>query len=429
MNKLDAELVGEALAAAGHELTAETEAEALLFVTCSVRDHAEQRVLSRLAQLQASKAAQPGFLVGVLGCMAQRLGAELLDRAPAVDLVCGTRQFGRISALLEQARSGPVVAVDEATVDSPGIVSAHERRRHHGPQAFISVMRGCNNFCAYCIVPHVRGGEESRPPEAVAAEAAALVAQGAHEITLLGQNIDAYGRDLGTDLAELLRLVHATPGLARLRFVTSHPRDITEKLVRTVHELPNVCAHFHMPAQSGSDRMLAAMGRGYTRAEYDRKLELIRRLAPEALVASDFIVGFPGETDADFALTLELIEAAGYQNSYIFKYSPRPGTRAAAWPDDVPAAVKQERNRILLAAQERISRLRNESLHGTVQEILVEGVSPRDPGRLIGRTAHNLICVFALPAPAADDWTGRIVRLRIVSSTPLTLHGELYDFS
>jgi tRNA-2-methylthio-N6-dimethylallyladenosine synthase len=426
MNKLDSELVAEALAGAGHTLTAdEAEADAVLFNTCSVRDHAEQRVLSRLAQLRARKERRPDLLVGVMGCMAQRLAEELLAKEPTLDLVCGTRAFPRIARLLEEAKTGPVVAVDETPLAAPGALAPHGRPLHAGPQGFVSVMRGCDNVCSYCIVPHVRGREESRPVRAVTEEVRALTDRGATEVTLLGQNIDAYGRDLGTDLAALLRAVHANEALLRIRFVTSHPKDITGELVRTVAELPRVAPHFHMPAQSGSTRVLRAMRRGYTREQYDGKLDLIHRHAPGALVASDFIVGFPGETEADFAATLDLVERAQFQNSYVFKYSPRPGTPAAALADDVPAEEKKRRNLALLAAQEAVGRARAEALRGSLQEILVEGVSPRDAGRLIGRTGTNLICVFdAPPEPEASALAGRLVMLEITGGTPLTLFGR-----
>lgn len=426
MNKLDSELVAEALISAGYEMTAdEAEADVILYNTCSVRDNAEQRVLSRIMQLKPVKKLRPHLLIGLMGCFAQRQGAALLDKLPHLDLVCGTRQFPQIAALLERARSGPVVAVEEEQLTAPGARDAHERSLHMGMQAYVSVMRGCNNFCSYCIVPYVRGREESRPADAVVEEARSLAEKGARELILLGQNIDAYGKDIGSTLAALLRRVHEeVDGLRRIRFVTSHPRDITEELVRTMHELPRVTDYLHMPAQSGCDRILKAMNRGYTSAEYDQKLEMIHRLAPGTLIASDFIVGFPTETAEEFDTSVELVRRAKFQNSFIFKYSPRPGTRAAEkMADDVPDEEKQRRNHALLAAQEDVKSERSASLVGSVQEILVEGISPRDPNKLLGRTAGNLIAVYD-KANTFEQEIGTLQRITVTRSTPLTLFGE-----
>ncbi len=425
MNKLDSELVTEALAAAGHSITAdETEADAVLFNTCSVRDHAEQRVLSRLAQLRPMKEERPGLIVGVLGCFAQRMGPCLRERAPVVDLVCGTRQFPRIAEWIEAARAGPVIATDETSLIAPGVLDAHGRSLQRGVQAYVSVMRGCNNFCSYCVVPYVRGREESRPLGAVVEEARILQDRGVKEIRLLGQNIDAYGKDIGRTFAELLHAVHeAVPSVPRLRFATSHPRDITPDLVAVVAECSRVCEHIHMPAQSGATPVLQRMKRGYTRDEYDAKLALIRDRASGTLVASDFIVGFPGETEADFQQTVELVRSAHFQNSFIFKYSPRPGTLAAReLEDDVPLQEKKRRNRDLLQAQEEVNGNRANAMIGSDQIVLVEGVSPRDPHRLIGRTPTNLICVFE-QEDSASAYIGRLVRLKIEKATPLTLFG------
>jgi len=435
MNKLDGDLVREALQDAGHAITQDEDAaDAVLYVTCAVRDHAERRVISRLARLAARKREKPELLLGVLGCFAERRGPGglIFNDCPGIDLVVGTRHFPDIADHLEFVRQyGPLVTIGEAEFDYPGIGPAHERARHKGVGGFVSVMRGCDNRCAYCVVPGVRGPEESRPPDAILQETENLVRRGAREVTLLGQNIDAYGKGTDTNLARLLRRIHdripREAGLLRLRFVTSHPRDITEELARTVAELPRVGQHFHMPAQSGSTDILRRMGRGYDADEYDRKLELVRRAAPAASVASDFIVGFPGESEADFQRTLALVERARFQNSFVFKYSPRPGTRAAEeFADDVPEGVKKERHAELLRAQNGVNAKRNRSLVGTRQRILVEGVSPRDAGRLTGRTSANAICVF--PAPEEGCGAGLVgdeVDLEITGATTLTLAGRL----
>jgi len=429
MNKLDSELVAEALTAAGWQITAsEDEADAILYNTCSVRDNAEQRVLSRIMQLKPVKKQRPGLVIGLMGCFAQRQGAALFDKLPHLDLVCGTRKFPQIAALLEAARSGPVVAVEEETLVAPGTLDAHGRSLHEGMQAYVSIMRGCNNFCSYCIVPYVRGREESRPEDAIVEEARALVEKGAKEIILLGQNVDAYGKDIDSSLANLLHRVHGeVDGVVRIRFVTSHPRDITEDLVRAMNDLPKVANYLHMPAQSGSSRILKAMNRGYTREEYDRKLEMIYRIAPTALVASDFIVGFPTETDEEFETSVELVRQARFQNSFVFKYSPRPGTVAEkTMPDDIPEDVKLARNHALLAAQEEVKVERTKELIGSMQEILVEGVSPRNAEKMLGRTASNLICVYDR-TDNADNEIGTLQKIKIHRATPLTLFGNKAD--
>ncbi|MDR1613151.1 MAG: tRNA (N6-isopentenyl adenosine(37)-C2)-methylthiotransferase MiaB [Planctomycetota bacterium] len=429
MNKLDSELAAEALQDAGHLVVAdESAADTVIFNTCAVRDHAEQRALSRLAQLRTRREADDGFRLGLMGCFAEREGEALLERLPYLDFAVGTRQFMRLPDVLAQAERGRCGRFGEADAPSPGIDGAHPRSRHSGIHGYVSIMRGCANRCAYCAVPGVRGGETCRPAAEAVREVRALAAAGAREVTLLGQNIDAYGKGGEWNLARLLRHIEETvppdAGIARIRFVTSHPRDITRELAATVAALPRVCGHFHMPAQSGSDRVLRAMRRGYSRAEYEEKLAMIRDVAPTATVASDFIVGFPGETDGDFLATLDLVEKARFQNSYIFKYSPRPGTLAARdLEDDVPGPEKRRRNLALLEAQNAVNRERAAELVGSRQTILVEGVSARDYSRWTGRTAENLICVFPAPGNGGIK-AGDLLDLDIYSATPLTLFGR-----
>ncbi len=433
MNKLDSELAAEALADAGHAVVMdESEADTIIFNTCSVRDHAEQRVLSRLAQLKERRAATPGFRLGMMGCFAEREGESLLRRLPYLDFAVGTRHFMRLPALLDEldGKENPNPGwFGPAVMPAPGVDQAHARTRHRGIHGFVSVMRGCDNRCSYCIVPDVRGGEVSRPAGEIAAEAVKLAQSGAREITLLGQNIDAYGKHGDSSLSALLRLVDraapAETGLLRIRFVTSHPRDITRELIETVASLPRVARHFHMPAQSGSDRVLRAMRRGYDRKTYDDKLAMIREILPEATIASDFIVGFPGEEEADYLATRDLVGRADFQNSYIFKYSPRPGTVSAETMDDsVPDAEKKRRNNDLLAVQNAVNAARGERLIGTRHWVMAEGVSSRDASRWTGRTGGNYICVFSAPV-SEENLAGKMVELEIESATPLTLFGRV----
>lgn len=433
MNKLDSELAAETLVDAGHAVVDSSEAaDTIIFNTCAVRDHAEQRVVSRLAQLIPRRQANPDFRVGIMGCFAERNGETLLRDLPHLDFAVGTRQFPYLPDIITSlGDSEKPSRFGENSTPSPGIDQAHPRRRHEGLQGFVSVMRGCDNRCTYCIVPDVRGGEISRPPEAIAEEVAAVARAGAREITLLGQNIDAYGKNTDTNLAALLRLIdrEAPPetGLLRLRFVTSHPRDITRELVETVAELDRVCPHFHMPAQSGSSRVLAAMRRGYSREEYDAKLAMLREILPDAGIASDFIVGFPGETEEDYLLTRDLVEKARFQNSFIFKYSPRPGTPSAeTMTDDVPLEEKKRRNNDLLAVQNRVNVARGMEMMGKRFTVMAEGVSNRDSRRWTGRSGENHICVFPAP-PEGEDWAGRLIDVEVEAATALTLYCKVCD--
>lgn len=425
MNRLDTEIACESLVSSGYTITDnEDEADVILFNTCSVRDHAEERVLQRVRQIH-----RPGVIVGVMGCLAQRMGDDLFKLLKKrLHIVCGTRRFPFIDDLVSRALAGErrIIDIDETPLSAPGTLGAHERTLHKGIQGFVSVMRGCNNFCTYCIVPYVRGRERSRPVDAVIDEVRSVVDKGAVEVTLLGQNIDAYGKDIDKSLAQLLYVIHEkVDGLKRLRFVTSHPRDITRDLLEAVNDLPKVCNHLHMPAQSGSDHVLELMRRGYTRSEYDSKLEMIDKYAPGTLITSDFIVGFPGEREVDFEQTVDLVERAGFQTSYIFKYSPRPGTYSEKhMPDDVSEDDKKRRNQILLKAQEDASIRRNNALVGTELEVLVEGESNRDKSRMTGRSGNNLICVF--PAPdEPDSLIGELVKVKVESASALTLYTDL----
>jgi tRNA-2-methylthio-N6-dimethylallyladenosine synthase len=424
MNVLDGELVLSQLKLNGYEQTSRVEeADLVVFSTCSVRQHAEEKVLSRIGQLKTRKERDPSFRIAVMGCMAQRRGEDLIRVAPQVDVVCGSQQFTRMfEFLMEVERTGrPVVALEQGGVSGQQRDIAVRPRRH---QAFVAVMRGCHHRCAYCVVPRVRGGkEQSRPIEDIVEEVRTLAGDGVLEVTLLGQNINSYGKSLPDRpaLPTLLEAVHEVPGIERIRFVTSNPMDLERELLLAMGALPKVMEYLHFPAQSGSNRVLKRMFRGYTRERYLELAKQARELVPDLELASDFIVGFPGETEDDFEETIDLMERIRFQQSFVFKYSVRPGTRAEEWGDDIPDAVKRERNQRLLKVQERHSLMINQGRIGRTFEVLVEGTSPKNPDRLIGRTRSNHIAVFhGDPALA-----GHLVSFRAHRVTPLTLIGEI----
>jgi len=453
MNKLDSEIVAGQLAEAGYALVDDAaDADVVLINTCSVRQHAEEKVWSLLGTLRHRKAKNPGLVLVVMGCMAQREGERIVRRMPHVDIVCGPMELARLPELIAsrglprpregtqdevpvhppagqetrgrqdgtRGRNSHVLAVAEGDLGSfPRIV----QRRPNRFQAFVSILRGCDNYCSYCIVPYVRGREASRPVAEIADEVRRLVADGVKEVTLLGQNVNSYGHALGdgTTLSTLLRQLDRIAGLERLRFVTSHPKDASDELFAAMAELPSVCPHLHLPAQAGSNRVLCDMNRRYTREHYLDRVARAREMVPGIELASDFIVGFPGETEEEFEETVDLVRRVEFQNCFIFKYSPRPGTRAAKMPDDVPWATKQARNRRLLAVQEAIMKRRNAALVGQTLEVLVEGTSKKDAGKLIGRSRANHIVAF----PGDPALEGQTVRVEIVDSTPLTLFGKI----
>ncbi len=420
MNKLDAQIGLETLLRDGYVRGRDADAaDVVIFFTCAVRQHAEDRFFSNLGAYVHEKKRRPGLTVVVAGCVAEEHGAALLRKFPFVDLVCGTRHFQRLPELLAQVRPGaPVVAVGDASV-------TYVRRASLDPrpaQAYVSVMRGCSLACAYCIVPSVRGPEVSRPPEEIREEVESLVSQGVRDVTLLGQTVNAYGRSLGKhhSLATLLTDLATVKGLVRLSFVTSHPLFMDDALIDAMANVPQVCAGLHLPAQSGSNAVLKRMARGYTRERYLATIERCYARVAGFAPAGDFIVGFPGETDAEFAETETLMRAVNYQNTFIFKYSPRPGTRAALLPDDVPTVVKEERNARLLALQRELSLPIYRAEIGKELEVLVEGPSARNPQRFTGRTRTGKIVIFP-PVDAA----GELVTVRIENATHLALYGTL----
>ncbi len=418
MNKLDSELSIGLLLDSGYEVARDAdEADVILFNTCSVRKHAEDKVYSRIGALKSRKIKNPELIVGILGCMGQKDGEEIFRRMPHVDLVCGTRMFSALPSLLEKVKKNGkhLLAIDEDKIVS---FKRSVSSRPNKYQAYISIMRGCNHFCSYCIVPYVRGREVSRPVEDIVEEARRLAEDGCKEITLLGQNVNSYGHDSEQgNLARLLKEVNQIDGLERIRFVTSHPKDMTRDVLEAMGNLPKVCEQLHMPAQSGSDRVLKRMHRLYTAAYYRELIELAKKLVPGIAIAGDFIVGFPGETDEDFEETVSLMKEIRYQSCFIFKYSPRPGTKAAELTDDVPEGIKRERNQILLELQKEISTEENKKMTGKTVEVLAEGPSKSDSEKLTGRTRQNQIVVFDGPPNLA----GRLINVTVYDSTDLTL--------
>jgi len=423
MNKLDAELSLGLLQEDGYKIVDKVDdADVILFNTCSVRKHAEDKVYSHLGALKTLKKRHPEVIVGVLGCMAQKDGEAIFKRMPHVDLVCGTRMFSRLPEMLLKIRNhgSHVLAIDEDQIVN---VKRAVTYRPNFYQAFVTVIRGCDNYCSYCIVPYVRGREISRTIADIKEEVQSLVSNGCKEVTLLGQNINSYGKSLdgNVTMGDLLSELNELDGLERIRFVTSHPADMSRDLIRTMSRLEKVCEYLHMPAQSGSDEVLKRMHRGYTAGYYREFVRYARELIPHLTVASDFIVGFPGETEEDFQETVQLMEDIRFQNCFIFKYSPRTGTKAAELKDDVPDETKRARNLKLLELQKKISLEENTKMIGKKVEVLVEGASKSDPNRLSGRTRQNHIVVFN----GSQELVGKLVGVLIHEVTDLTLLGKL----
>ena len=435
MNQLDSEIIRGMLEEAHFVLTRDVaSADLILFNTCSVRKSAENRVHGRLSALKKLKADRPGVVIAVLGCMAQKDREGLLVDHPHVDIVCGTQEFPALLELVERAHQGErgiVAAGEHKDIDH---VFEHRRCKPGQFHAYVSVMRGCDNYCSYCIVPFVRGRELSRPAADVVEEVRRLVDAGIIEITLLGQSISSYGKNLaGETLATLLRKVAAVPGLRRLGFITSHPglsgrspavpgrslTDMTRGVFDAMREIAVISPYLHMPAQSGSTAVLERMNRGYSRERYLDLVREAKETVPGIAVASDFIVGFPGETDADFEGTVSLVEACRFSQAFIFKYSPRPGTKAAGFADDVPKSVKESRNRDLLAVQERISAEENAAFVGKTVEVLIEGPSKRNPARLTGRARDHRIVILE----GVSATPGTIVEATVARATARALYG------
>ncbi len=435
MNKADSERMAGILEAMGYrEAQAELEADLVLYNTCTIRDNAEQKVYSYLGRQAQRKRTNPNLTLVVAGCVAQQEGESLLRRVPELDLVMGPQHANRLDTLLAQVEQGQQVVATEEHHILEDITTA---RRDSSICGWVNVIYGCNERCTYCVVPSVRGKEQSRRPEAIKLEMEGLAAQGFKEITLLGQNIDAYGRDLpgitpegrrAHTLTDLLHHVHDVAGIERIRFATSHPRYFTERLIDACAELPKVCEHFHIPFQSGDDDLLKAMARGYTVDRYRRIIERIRERMPDASISADVIVAFPGETDAQYRRTLALIEEIGFDQVNTAAYSPRPNTPAADWPDQLSEEVKVERLREINVLVERMARERSARYAGRSEQILVEGLNPKDPGQVMGRTRTNRLTFFPAARAGGDAWqSGDLVTVRIEEVRAFSLSGQAVD--
>ena len=434
MNERDSEAVAALLRARGYRLVAdEDQCDILLLNTCSVRDAAEQKAIGKAANVAGRKKRNPDFILGILGCMAQNRGAELLDRLPDVDLIIGTQKFHQVPDYLDNLRAAQAAGapVGSTIVDIAEEAGSQNTIRDHVLEekqvsAFVSIQQGCNMDCSFCIVPKTRGDERSRPMAEIVRECAQLAGRGVREITLLGQIVTSYGRrdyeHTGgiSPFVQLLEQVNAIPGLRRIRFTSPHPRGFKEDLIAAYGRLEKLCEYVHLPLQSGSNRILKAMNRPYTRERYRRIVEELRAVRPEMYFSTDVIVGFPGETAEDFAQTREVFEACNYDMAYIFKYSIRSGTPAATMADQAGDEVKEERNQVLLKILEANSNRRNAALVGTVQEVLVEGPDKKGRG-YTGRTRGNRVVHFA----AQERLVGELVPVRIERVSTAVLYGEL----
>ena len=411
MNEHDSERMAGMLEQQGYSKIDDPEsADVVVFNTCCIRENADNRLYGNLGHMKAIKDRRPGMKIVVGGCLAQKDRSIIQQRAPYVDVVLGTHNLGSLPRLLRESDAGPSFEILEQTEVFP---SALPSRRNSSWHAWVSISIGCNNSCTFCIVPAVRGEEISRRPGEIAQEVQDLVDDGVIEVTLLGQNVNSYGRDLdGTpQFSKLLRMLDQIPGLERIRFTSPHPKDFRMDTVEAMAECRSVCEHIHLPVQSGSDTVLKRMKRAYTRARYLDKVRMIREAIPDIAITTDIIVGFPGESEEEFAETLSLVEAASYDSAYMFQYSPRPMTAAADMPDHLPKEIVQERFDRLVELQERISLERNQRVIGRTEEVVVEGGSKRDPERLTGRTRMNKLVHFAATGSSLDEGSRTWVEL------------------
>ena len=432
MNERDSDSAAAFLIAAGYELVDnEQDADVLIFNTCSVRQQAEVKAIGKLGILKKLKRIKPDIIIGAMGCMAQNRKEELFEKVPHLDFVLGTEMFHLLPETIDSvvAERGRIIhtGFDDAVLHKMG---ARLPVSKETVSAFIAIMRGCSRFCSYCIVPYVRGREKSRPQDDIIREARMLAESGVREIFLLGQNVAAYGLDNraapsvseGSPFAELLAGLNDIKGVSRIRFTSPHPAYFNDALIDAMASLDKVCECLHLPLQSGSDRMLKAMNRPYTAARYMEVIGKLKAKIPDISFSTDVIVGFPGETDEDFDATRKIMNEVSFENAYIFKYSPRKGTKAAGMTDDVPTSVKEERNQLLLADLSARSEAANSALNGKIVEVLVEGVSKRNSERMSGRSRSNRVVIFD---PVPGTGSGDIVNVRIDRTSAVSLFGKI----
>jgi tRNA-2-methylthio-N6-dimethylallyladenosine synthase len=426
MNEYDSAKMADVLLAS-HQLTKTEnpeEADVLLLNTCSVREKAQEKVFSELGRFRGLKEKNPDIIIGVGGCVASQEGDAILKRAPFVDLVFGPQTIHRLGDMLAERKSRQKAIVD---ISFPEIEKFDRlpAPRADGPTAYVTIMEGCSKYCSFCVVPYTRGEEISRPLDDVLAEIASLAELGVKEFTLLGQNVNDYRGPTHegetADLAALMEYMAAMDGVLRIRYMTSHPNAFSSRLIEAYAAIPSLASHLHLPVQSGSDRILAAMKRGYTALEYKAKIRRLRKIRPDIAISSDFIIGFPGETNEDFEATMNLIHEIGFDNSYTFIYSPRPGTPAAQLPDDVPLDVKKQRLAIVQARIMQNAREISHNMIGSIQKVLVSGHAAKHQEQVSGRTENNRVVNFI----GGPDLIGQLVSVKITEALPNSLRGEL----
>lgn len=423
MNENDSERLAGQLRDIGYDRASRAEdADIILINTCCVRESAENKIYGKIGEMKRLKAGNPSLIIGIAGCMAQKDGAAILKKAPHVDFVMGTNQVHELARIIEEVEQseGKIVAMATGDQDMPEEVPTE---RSGTISAWVPIMYGCNNFCTYCIVPYVRGRERSRPLADVVREVADVARKGFKEVTLLGQNVNSYGKDTrGADFADLLEAVDGVDGIERVRYMTSHPRDLSDKVIAVIKNSRHICEQFHLPVQYGSDAILRKMNRGYTTDDYRALVKKIRASVPNAAITTDLIVGFPGETEADFAETLAFLKEIRYDAAYTFLYSKRSGTPAADMPEQVPTEVKKARLQALMDVQNEISLEINKALEGQIVEVMAEGPSRTDDSVLSGRTRTNKIVLWK---KRGDEAVGQLVRVKISHGQTWVLKGDL----